>query len=110
MNVIEEVLDFAREKSQECTDKIQSAINPVKYRDLPFLVFSLQELTKTLEAQMDADQNRVVDGLRTFLGIEKSVIRMSCDTSETLKNFDAGRGEYVDGLQDLSVLWRLFRP
>ena len=100
MNEFEEAAEFARKKAQECADKISEAINPITELDAPFVLLTLRRFVSTLEKTLDEEQKHIADILPTVLGVREIV--------ETIHN-KVGGGQ-VDGLQDLSLLRRIFRP
>lgn len=87
-----ELLTQAANKTQEYTDKLQKAINPVPYKDLPFLYNSLQAVREAVKASMDAKQKNVAETLSHYIRTERTVKTVHCGAYKKMKKSDAEGG------------------
>ncbi len=87
-----EALAQAVNKTQEYTDKLQKAINPMPCKDLPFLYNSLQTVIEAVKANMDTEQKDVAEELSHYIEPVRTVKTVHRGAYKKTKKSDAEGG------------------
>ncbi len=83
-----QALDYACEKTQGYTDKIQEAVNPIPRHDIPFLYNSLQSFIGALESLMDDEQKEFAKELSCLISTSRTITTAPCGTFRKMMKED----------------------
>ena len=95
LNSMMPALDAIKGQAQKYTDKILGALNPIDTIDLPFVLFSLREVAKAVEANMDKEMKEVTELLPHFIGSKTGTVYPAEEALKALKKWGGG---IIDGL------------